>query len=148
MTVRQHCQQLLPNLFACCHPVVKESQKTHLSWWPHSSSAPDKDIEAVAPLILQPALHSTFPNRERWHCYSALIFMDTLKLLDSDVLHSYYCRAGGRHSLCVCFCTYTWWYLNCFFCLCTTGRRGTWTLQRCEMLSCSTQAGDPRASNW
>ena len=84
VTVLQPRQQLLcSTLFVCCHPVVV---KTLLSWWPHSSWAPDKDVEAVAPLILQPALRSTFPNQERWHCYRAQVFMDTLKPLFCDVL--------------------------------------------------------------
>lgn len=78
--------------------------KHHLSWWPHSSSASDKDIEAVAPLILQPALRSTFPNKGRWHCYRASVFMDTLKPLFSDVLHLFLCcsTAGSRHTLSQC----------------------------------------------
>lgn len=84
----------------CVLPPSGNLPENHHSWWPHSSSAPDKDIEAVAPLILQPALRSTFPNKERWHCYRVLVFMDTLKPLFSDGLHLFFCccSAGSRQS--------------------------------------------------
>lgn len=117
LAVLQPRQQLLcSTLFVCCHPVVVIPQKkikikTHLSWWPHSSWAPDKDIEAVAPLILQPALRSTFPNQERWHCYRAQVFMDTLKALFCDVLHLFLLllllQRRPRQTIAVCMCVCT-----------------------------------------